>query len=81
MARLLDTRSTSRRLTDEELDYYGDLFLRSDLRDAGVEFETFLADPEQYLHRCGRPSDGSKDDGRRNGKLSRLLRLRSTPRS
>ena len=76
MNRLSDSRSTSHRLTDEELDYYGDLYVRSGLRNAGVEFETYLTDPEQYLRRCGQLPKDAGSDGRRNGRLMRLLRLR-----
>jgi len=69
-------RPTSRRLSDEELEYYGDLYVRAGLREAGVDFETFLTDPEQYLRRHGALPAGSDQDGRRNGRFLKFLRLR-----
>jgi hypothetical protein len=80
MNRLPDTRSTAHRLTDEELDYYGEIFLRSGLREAGLDFETFLSDPEQYLRRCAARPDAEKN-GRRSRRLLKFLRLRPAPRS
>jgi hypothetical protein len=40
-------------LTDEDLDYYGDLYVEHRLADV-VIFENFLQDPEQYLLRYAR---------------------------
>jgi hypothetical protein len=69
------------RLTDEELEYYGELFLTYQIRDAGVEFESFLTNPEYFLRKYSRgrwPGEGEKR--RRRGWL-RLLRLRPAPRT
>jgi len=56
------------RLSDEELDYYGDLYVRCDIRDAGVDFEGFLNNPEYYLQKHTRRyqfTDDADRDGRR----------------
>ncbi len=49
MSRCEDGRPVLR-LTDEELDYYGDLYLQHGIADV-VTFQTFLLDPDTYLHR------------------------------
>ncbi len=41
------------RLTDEELEYYGELYLHHRIGDI-VTFETFVLDPDNYLHRRAR---------------------------
>lgn len=50
-----------RHLSDEELEYYGQLYVEQHLREV-VEFETFLRDPDRYLRRKPRtlplPNDG-----------------------
>ena len=70
------------RLSDEELEYYGDLYVRCAIRDAGVEFETFLSNPEYYLQRHApghRATAGRDGNGRRHGLLA-YLRLRQATR-
>ena len=77
-----DGRS-SPRVSDEELEYYGDLFVRWEIREAGVDFEGFLSNPEYYLqkHTRGRWRAGARegDDGRRG--LFGYLRLRHPART
>jgi hypothetical protein len=71
------------RLSDEELEYYGDLYVRCVIRQGGVDFETFLNNPEYYLrkHAKGHPAISGKDgDGRRKG-LRSHLRLRQATRT
>lgn len=70
----------SPRLSDEELEYYGDLYIRYGIREAGVEFESFLLNPEYYLrkHSRGRWRAGGGDDGRK-GFRRYLRRLQATP--
>ena len=63
------------RLSDEELEYYGDLYIRWGIREAGVDFENFLNNPEYYLqkHAQGRwHADGGDGGDRRKG-LRRYL--------
>jgi hypothetical protein len=69
------------RLSDEELEHYGELFLSHAIRDAGIEFENFLGNPEYYLVRYPR-KDGRRDGGE-NGKTRRglLQRLGLRPAS
>jgi hypothetical protein len=58
------------RLSDEELEYYGDLYIRWAFREAGVDFESFLNHPDYYLqkHTRGgwRAGRGDGDAGRRS---------------
>jgi hypothetical protein len=74
---------SSPRLSDEELEYYGDLYVRCAIRDAGVEFESFLDNPEYYLQKYarGHPALSGRDgDGERKGFL-RYLRFRHETRT
>lgn len=41
------------RLSDELLNFYGDLFLQLSLRQSGISFEQFLCCPTYYLARAG----------------------------
>ena len=71
------------RLSDEELEYYGDLYVLCAIRQAGVDFETFLSNPEYYLQKYakGHPALSSRDgDARRKGFFS-FLHLRQATRS
>lgn len=71
----------SLRLSDEELEYYGDLYIRCAIRDTGVDFETFLSNPEYYLqrHARGHPALGGRDgDEERKGLRDRLRLHRAT---
>ncbi len=45
------------RISDEQLEYYGDCFVQWKIRKLGVGFEGFLACPEYYLARV-LPSPG-----------------------
>jgi hypothetical protein len=72
----------SARLSDEELEYYGNLYVQFGIREAGVEFEHYLSNPEYWLdrHTGGRWRGGTeRGDGRRG--LAAYLRLRRQPRS
>jgi hypothetical protein len=74
---------SSPRLSDEELEYYGDLYVRCVIRDAGVDFENFLNNPEYYLQKYakGHPALSGRDgDGGRKGFL-RYLRFRQETRT
>jgi hypothetical protein len=74
---------SSPRLSDEELEYYGNLYVRCAIREAGVDFESFLNNPEYYLrkHAQGHPAAAGTDgDGRRKG-LRSHLRLRQAART
>jgi hypothetical protein len=82
MARSHEKRS-SHRVSDEELEYYGNLYVGSAIRDGGVDFETFLSNPEYYLAkypRRGEPKERA-DDGRGRKGLRYFLRFRSASRT
>jgi hypothetical protein len=66
-------------LSDEELEYYAELYLGH----AGVDFETFLGNPDYYLIKYPRRDErrvGQSDDNGRRG-LRQLFRLRSASRT
>ncbi len=73
----------SLRLSDEELEYYGDLYVRCAIRDAGVDFETFLGNPEYYLrkHARGHPALGGREGGEVRKGLRHRLRLHRAART
>jgi hypothetical protein len=73
----------SPRLSDEELEYYGEVYLRAALGQFGVDFETFLENPEYYLHKYakGHPAISGKDGESGKKGLLRLLGLRHMPRT
>jgi hypothetical protein len=60
------------RLSDEELEYYGELYLGCGIREAGVDFENFLINPEYYLRKYAK---GRWRIGRGSGRRKGLLRL------
>ncbi len=65
------------RLSDEELEYYGDLYIRCKIREAGVDFENFLSNPEYYLQKHARKFQANSDadgNGRRRS-LRKFLHL------
>jgi hypothetical protein len=74
---------SSARLSDEELEYYGDLFVGCAIRQAGVDFETFLNNPEYYLqkHAKGYPALSGRDGDTGRKGLLRYLRLRQATRT
>lgn len=82
MAHSHDKRS-SERLSDEELEYYAELYLGHGIRNAGVDFETFLGNPDYFLlrhpRRDARRDDRSNGDGRRG--LRQFFRPRPGPRT
>ncbi len=81
MANSQQTRSLLH-LSDEELEYYGDLYVHCAISEAGVEFETFLGNPDYYLrkHARGKPAFSGRDGARRKG-LLRYLWFRQGNRS
>ncbi len=73
----------SQRLSDEELEYYGELYVRYAIRQAGVDFETYLDKPEYYLQKYakGHVANSRRDgDKGRKGLLS-FLRQSQTIRT
>jgi len=81
MARSPEERS-SQRFSDEELEYYGELFLTRKIREAGVDFEGFLSNPDYYLIKYPR-RDGLRDgtDGRGRKGLLHFFRPRPASRT
>jgi hypothetical protein len=74
-------KHSSPRLSDEELDYFGELYLAREIRAAGVEFDHFLANPEYYLAKYP-AKDGRRDgDGGRRKGLRQFFRLRPATRT
>jgi hypothetical protein len=71
------------RLSDEELEYYGDLYLTRGVREAGVDLESYLGNPEYYLAKYGTGEGvpGGTDDGDGQEALRRMIRLRSASRT
>jgi hypothetical protein len=72
MARHQEKRSPQR-LSDEELEYFAELYLGHGIRNAGVDFETFLGNPDYFLikfprrdERRGHPDDGNGHRGFRH---------------
>ena len=49
------------RLSDEELEYYGDLFAAQNIRSAGIEYEAVLSNPDYYLRKYGRSAPPPRD--------------------
>jgi len=76
MSNCQNARSTPR-LSDEELEYYGDLYIRCGIREAGVDFESFLGNPEYYLQKHARwyQFGGNTDGNGRWKSLRDYLRL------
>jgi hypothetical protein len=74
---------SSPRVSDEELEYYGDLYVRCDIRGKGVDFESFLNNPEYYLqkHARGHPALGGRDGDEERKDLRSRLRLHRAPRT
>jgi len=69
-------------LSDEELEYYGDLYLTRGIREAGVDFASYLNNPEYYLTKYGKTDevpDGRANDDRAG--IRQLIRLRSASRT
>jgi hypothetical protein len=69
-------------LSDEELEYFAGLYLGHELRNAGVDFETFLGNPDYYLMQYPKRDErrGAQDNGNRRNGLRQLFRLRSASR-
>jgi hypothetical protein len=73
-------------LSDEELEYFAELYLGHGLREAGVDFETFLGNPDYYLMKYPkrderRGAQNSQNDGNGRGGLRQLFRLRPASRT
>ena len=82
MARPQEKRS-SQRLSDEELEYYAELYLGHGIRNAGVDFETFLGNPDYFLIKYPRRDErrGGQNDGNGRRGLRQFFRLRPASRS
>lgn len=82
MARPREKRSPQR-LSDEELDYFAELYLGHGIRNAGVDFETFLGNPDYYLIKYPRRDErrGSQNDGNGRRGLRHFFRLRPASRN
>lgn len=52
------------RMSDELLEYYGDLFTKWKLRNQGVIFERFLAYPDYYIQKLASPPGATPPPGR-----------------
>lgn len=78
MTRCEDGRPLSR-ITDEQLEFYGDLYLQHALSEV-IDFENFLLDPERYLPRDARRVARHAGTGRWRSLLG-LLRIRPLARS
>ncbi len=74
---------SSPRLSDEELEYYADLYIQYGIRGAGVEFEGFLNNPEYYLrkHAPEYHAAGDQDGGGWGKSLRSYLRIRHRTRT
>ena len=81
MAQSQNGRS-SPRLSDEELEYYADLYIAHEIREAGVEFENYLNNPEYYLQKYAphHQTAGGRDGAAWRKGLRSFLRLRPTTR-
>lgn len=68
---------SSPRLSNEELEYYGNLYVEYKIRDVAVDFESFLYDPEYYLrkHGQGRWRANGGDASKARTGLRRYLRM------
>jgi len=82
MTRPQDKRS-SQLLSDEELDYFAELYLGRGLRNAGVDFETFLGNPDYYLVKYPKRDErrGAQNDGNGRRGLRQFFRLRPVTRT
>jgi hypothetical protein len=74
---------SSPRLSDEELEYYGDLYIRCAIRQAAVDFETFLENPDYYLQKYakGHPAIRGRYATKARKGLLGYLRLRQATRT
>jgi len=81
MARPQDKRF-SQLLSDEELEYFAELYLGHGIRNAGVDFETFLGNPDYYLVKYPKRDERRPAPGDGNGRrgLRQLFRLRPASR-
>jgi hypothetical protein len=81
MARPQDKRF-SQLLSDEELDYFAELYLGHGIRNAGVDFETFLGNPDYYLVKYPKRDERRPTPGDGNGRrgLRQFFRLRPASR-
>ena len=66
----------SGRLSDEELEHFGELYVRCCLREAGVQFENYLENPEYYLNKHARDLWRAKPAPPKRRGLLRFFRLR-----
>jgi hypothetical protein len=81
MERHQDDRSPDR-LSDEELEYYGNLYIECQITESGLDFESFLGNPEHYLRKFSKGRwRGARDDDKGRKGLLRYLRLRLASRT
>ena len=82
MAQPKNERS-SPRMSDEELEYYADLYIQYAIREAGVEFEGFLNNPHYYLRKHAPEYQvvGGQDGGGWGKGLRSYLRIRHRART
>jgi hypothetical protein len=69
-------------LSDEELEFYGNLYVECQIKEASVDFESFLNNPEYYLQKYAQGrwrAVFGKPEGRKG--LLRFLRLRPATRT
>lgn len=76
-------RSSPPRLSDEEVEYYGDLYVRCMIRQSGVDFESFLENPEYYLQKYakGHPAISGNDSEKGRKGLLKYVKLRHAART
>jgi hypothetical protein len=76
-------KRSSQRLSDEELEYFAELYLGHGIRNAGVDFETFLGNPDYYLVKYPKRDErrGGQNDGNGRNGLRQFFRLRPASRT
>jgi hypothetical protein len=73
---LRDERS-SPRLSDEELEYFGELYVRCRISEAGLPFTRYLESPEFYLQKHARDIWRGKPRPAKPRGLARFFRMRT----
>jgi len=72
----------SQRVSDEELEYFAELYLGHGIRNAGVDFETFLGNPDYYLIKYPKRDErrGAQNNGNGRHGLRQFFRFRPASR-